>query len=883
MPSRLIVFGMLLLQSMLVTAKERTTPIANDPLLFGKSVSQLQQYHLYRHANGLTIDYPRAWKLAKGHALLGLLDGAIDLEHPDTLGQIRQHLSTPLQRVSSGKPGSGANYFSHGSWVLSVLAPSSNNGGGLAGACQDCSVVYQLHEGLKFEPLWRLANQGTQVVSLSFGTVPPSTYGCANDPTFCDGLAELDRRDVLVVGVGANRAQGDPARYSSWPASIDTVMQIGGVDRQLQFWDDCDDEYRRDCGAFASPDLDLVAPAQQISVGYVAQRDRVPQGQLGICGRQAKASAWYDYCSGTSFAAPQVAALAGVVRSVYPQMRAGDVRRLLQQTAQSPYAEHHEQWGFGLIDPLAAVSAVLGQSGGIQQTNRVVPLMGIRDPVGGDTAFSTVPQFLSSALMGNLRKRTEDSSLRIHYRLLSEGLSLSGYQLPAINLMPRAVMYLLSTHNDPLEAGRELIPLYRLSKTVGTTSLRHAYVTEPHLPALFAKGYVIDVIEGYLFPPCAAGDPQCQPPKHSQCVLARSNAAIQPDWIVALSSQLQSDSYGEYDVPLVGDPCLGYAYAPVDTDGDGLINGYEAFLGTNPDAADSDGDGRSDGQEMMEPVDGLFSDPAEHAADHLIDASLNGAWFYPDTSGQGLLLDIIESDREVFAAWFTHDLAAGNNNAQIGSSDHRWFTAQGNYTENEAKLTIYRTTGGRFGAEDMVSNKAVGTLNLRFDDCLNGVATYHFAESTISGAFPLTRLTQNQRCGEQDPAQTPTDLFSGAWYNPATRGQGLLLDVDGINQQAFVAWFTFDSLGTASGEGAFAAKDQRWFTAQGDFDIDGGVLTLNNTDQGLFDTTTQTSTLAIGTLAFQMVSCSSAIVSYQFGGMEGTFPVTRLSPTVGCP
>ena len=37
-----------------------------------------------------------------------------------------------------------------------------------------------------------------------------------------------------------------------------------------------------------------------------------------------------------------------------------------------------------------------------------------------------------------------------------------------------------------------------------------------------------------------------------------------------------------------------------DTDDDGLTDGYEVHLGTNPDNPDTDGDGLTDGEELYE-------------------------------------------------------------------------------------------------------------------------------------------------------------------------------------------------------------------------------------------------------------------------------------------
>jgi subtilisin family serine protease len=66
----------------------------------------------------------------------------------------------------------------------------------------------------------------------------------------------------------------------------------------------------------------------------------------------------YGYGSGTSYAAPQVAAAAALVWSANPSLNAQDVARILKETA-SGHGTWTPELGFGVIDVAAAVARAL--------------------------------------------------------------------------------------------------------------------------------------------------------------------------------------------------------------------------------------------------------------------------------------------------------------------------------------------------------------------------------------------------------------------------------------------------------------------------------------------------------------------------------------------
>lgn len=114
-----------------------------------------------------------------------------------------------------------------------------------------------------------------------------------------------------------------------------------------------------------------------------------------------------------------------------------------------------------------------------------------------------------------------------------------------------------------------------------------------------------------------------------------------------------------------------------------------------------------------------------------------GSWFNPATPGQGFFVDVLAESNQLFVGWFTYEGAGA-------SSLVRWLTAQGPYANGRADLVVTATTGGRFDANDPVTNQPIGTLRIDFADCTRATATY--ALGATQGTIPLTRIAPNANC-----------------------------------------------------------------------------------------------------------------------------------------
>jgi len=126
-----------------------------------------------------------------------------------------------------------------------------------------------------------------------------------------------------------------------------------------------------------------------------------------------------------------------------------------------------------------------------------------------------------------------------------------------------------------------------------------------------------------------------------------------------------------------------------------------------------------------------------------INPGLSGAWYNPDSSGQGFFLEVLPKIPLIFLGWFTYDTSQPDEEpmATIGHTGHRWLTAQGGYADATAQMSVTLTSGGLFTQMDPVSRVNDGTLTLKFHDCANATVAYQLTASGLSGSFPISRLT----------------------------------------------------------------------------------------------------------------------------------------------
>lgn len=348
----------------------------------------LDQNYNYSGIPGADINAVGAWELidnwnsSLSEVVVAVFDSGIPENHED-LPASRQ-LRLPGSNFGSGNvndPSPRRDLY-HGIACAGILAATRGNGKGIAGVAQNAKVMpvkwddystdFQMAQGIGFA-----SNNGAKIISNSWGiSVPAVNYS----PVIVDAIRYAIGRGVLVLFAAGNtaaRMQNGSNGFVSFPANRDTLgfITVGASDRY-------------DLQADYSPTgnyLDLVAPSHRRFQETISS-DSGEMWTLDLPG-DAGANVWNpggscsippydnpDYngtFGGTSFATPIVAGVAALVWGISPNIRAEDVQRILNFTADKigPYvysASAATNWlgrsvetGYGRVNAYRAVKATM--------------------------------------------------------------------------------------------------------------------------------------------------------------------------------------------------------------------------------------------------------------------------------------------------------------------------------------------------------------------------------------------------------------------------------------------------------------------------------------------------------------------------------------------
>jgi len=322
-----------------------------------------QQWGL--HHNLFGIRAPQAWTITTGSPdiRIAILDTGVDLNHPD----LRPNFvfippnNTVLGFDATGNSSNGASTdLAHGTASAGIAAARGNNNIGIAGVAHSSRILpvrvatravgWDVTESnfIRIGIEWAVAN-GADVISMSFTCDETDALNTAIVNAASSGRVN-NLGTVLVAGSGNVRFF--PVAY---PAKHANVISVGATDNQ---------GYRAPFSSHGQ-NLNIVAPGVNIfTTGMLGGADYETVINDGING------VYFTSYTGTSPAAPHVAGVAALILSVNPDLKAQQVRNIIEYTANRELPNwiideirSNGAWnyhlGHGLVDAYAAVLKAL--------------------------------------------------------------------------------------------------------------------------------------------------------------------------------------------------------------------------------------------------------------------------------------------------------------------------------------------------------------------------------------------------------------------------------------------------------------------------------------------------------------------------------------------
>ena len=328
---------------------------AGDPLLEQQwNLNNTGQYNpVYR---GIDINYDSVSTIVpqQSDIVVAIIDDGVQLDHPD----LSEHIfGEGYDTFSRSSPSVVHGY--HGTACAGIIGAISNNGVGVRGIfngkLMPISNVMGSEQHMYFdraEGIVYAADNGADVIS--------NSWRCIDNVSVIEDAIEYaiengrDGLGCVVVFASGNRDAG----VVSYPANSDErIIVVGALSPCGERKDSISCDGVEGWGSQYGHDLDVMAPGVFIPTTDLIGLDGYDLTDYNL-----------DF-DGTSAACPHVAAIAGLILSVNPQLTAKQVADIIESTTQKvggydyvptedrPNGKWNEEMGYGLVDAYAAVLA----------------------------------------------------------------------------------------------------------------------------------------------------------------------------------------------------------------------------------------------------------------------------------------------------------------------------------------------------------------------------------------------------------------------------------------------------------------------------------------------------------------------------------------------
>jgi type VII secretion-associated serine protease mycosin len=273
------------------------------------------------------LNVSAAWNRSTGAGVtVAVIDTGIDATHPDLAANV-----LPGYDAIANTAGVRTDENGHGTHVAGTIAAVTGNNLGVSAIAPDTKILpirvlgsngsgnmSDAAEGI----VWA-TDHGAQMINMSLGSTSKVT-------AVSNAINYARSKGVTVVAAAGNsRTAGSPTSY---PAADAGVIAVAATDSNDRF------------GSYSNAGsyLDVAAPGSNILSTYPTA--------LGYS---------YRSMSGTSMAAPHVAAIAALLKAANPALTPDQIEAALEKTAVDlgPTGFDND-YGNGRIDPVAALASV---------------------------------------------------------------------------------------------------------------------------------------------------------------------------------------------------------------------------------------------------------------------------------------------------------------------------------------------------------------------------------------------------------------------------------------------------------------------------------------------------------------------------------------------
>jgi hypothetical protein len=267
------------------------------------------------------INAEEAWNETTGDSsvVIAISDSNFDLNHEELVGTV----------IAQDMTFSNSNSY-HGTAVAITAAGNTDNQQGKSSIGANCSLQLR---NMNFNAILDATYSNAQVINVSW------TSGCSYNNYEQMVIDEAYNNGSIIVAAAGNGSTCADASNYVYPAALAHVIAVSSVGPQ--------NNHERTIGDPTTTHqhndkVDVLAPGYDVALTV--------------------ASGWYLTGNGTSFAAPYVSGLVGLIKSVNPCLSFEEVEFILKNTAYNVDTinpEYAGKLGAGTIDAAAAVTAAI--------------------------------------------------------------------------------------------------------------------------------------------------------------------------------------------------------------------------------------------------------------------------------------------------------------------------------------------------------------------------------------------------------------------------------------------------------------------------------------------------------------------------------------------